>query len=170
MRDYLNSNEKNQFMVLSSILQNIEGIRNEGTDGPKIVHMLEAWKARDNMTKDEHRSLKMAETYLRKFVNSVFDRQSSKEQETIVKKLRKYDFRLVDDYTMQQIHRDMKDKLKHAVVPREQFYNWCRDIMDSKCNGCEKDWNTCDLHQVFEENFIPESGWCLKNCKFAYKK
>lgn len=41
MRDYLNSSERNQFMVLQSILQLIEGGRNEGMNGPKISIILE---------------------------------------------------------------------------------------------------------------------------------
>ncbi|WP_411844573.1 DUF5651 domain-containing protein [Schinkia azotoformans] len=39
----------------------------------------------------------------------------------------------------------------------------------SHCNGCTKGWNTCTLHQVFEDNFISESGFDYNNCKYAYK-
>ncbi|MBG9548329.1 DUF5651 domain-containing protein [Cytobacillus firmus] len=170
MRDYLNSQEKNQFMVIASILQLMEGVRrNAGVDGPKIGTMREEWVARGNMTKDEHRSLKMAETYLRKFISSVYDRLSPKDQKIIDKKLMKFDFKLIDDYTLQQINRDVANKMVNAVVPRQQFYDWCADIMHVKCNGCKKDWNTCELYEVFEDNFVPESGFDCKNCKFAYE-
>jgi hypothetical protein len=126
MRDYLNSIEKNQFMVLQSVTQLMDGLRNSGVDGPKIESMLEEWKKRDNITKDEHKNLKT-------------------------------------------VNRDIKDKMQYAVMPRQQFYDWCVDIMEVKCNGCTKDWNTCDLHQVFENNFVPESGFDCSNCKFAYQ-
>jgi len=169
MRDYLNSVEKNQFMVMNSILQMVIGIRNTGIDGPKLQTMREEWSKRDNLTKDEHESLKMAETYLSKFIMSVYNRLSLKEQEQIKKKLMKYDFKLVDDYTLKQVHRDIKDKMANAVMPRQQFYDWCVDIMEVKCNGCSKDWNTCPLYQIFEDNFVPESGFDCGNCKFAYK-
>jgi hypothetical protein len=66
------------------------GIRNTGVDGPKLKSMREEWTARDNMTKDEHKSLKMAETYLSKIIMSVYNRLSQKEQEQIQKKLLKY--------------------------------------------------------------------------------
>jgi hypothetical protein len=168
MRDYLNSNERNQFMVIQSILQLIEGKRNDGTDGPKISTMLEDWTKRNNMSKEEHRNLKTAETYLRKFLLSVYGRLSQKEQSVINKKIAKFDFKLVDDYTLKQVHRDIADRFVNAAVPREQFNNWCEEIMSVKCNGCTKDWNTCELHQVFEDNFIPESGFNCKNCKYAY--
>lgn len=170
MRDYLNSNEKRQFFVINSVLQMALGIRNDGQSGPQIKTMREEWKSRGNMTSEEHKQLKLAETYLSKFIMSVFNRLSKKEQEQIKKKLLRYDFKLVDDYTLTKVNRDTKDRLLNAAVPRQQFNDWCSEIMSVKCNGCTKDWNTCDLHQVFEENFIPESGWCKENCKFAYEK
>jgi hypothetical protein len=169
MRDYLNSTEKNQFMVMNSILQMIVGIRNTGVNGPKLKTMREEWSKRDNMTKEEHKSLKMSETYLSKFIMSVYNRLSPKEQEQIQKKLLKYDFKLVDDFTLQKVNRDIKDKMNHAVMPRQQFYDWCVEIMNVKCNGCTKGWNTCDLHQVFENNFVPESGFNCSNCKYSYQ-
>jgi hypothetical protein len=171
MRDYLNSFEKNQFMVLISILQLMDGTRNNsGVDGPKIGTMLQEWTSRNNMTKHEHKSLKMSETYLKKFVSSVYDRLSPKEQQVIDKKILKFDFKLVDDFTLKQVMRDIKDKMNHAVMPRQQFYDWTCEIMQVKCNGCTKDWNTCDLHQVFHNNFVPESGFDCANCKYAYRK
>jgi hypothetical protein len=169
MRDYLNSIEKNQFMVMNSVLQMVIGIRNTGVDGPKLQSMREEWSKRDNMTKDEHKSLKMAETYLSKFIMSVYNRLSPKEQEQIQKKLLKYDFKLVDDFTLKQVNRDIKDRMVNAVMPRQQFYDWCVEVMNAKCNGCTKEWNTCDLHQVFDNNFVPESGYDCRNCKYAYQ-
>lgn len=170
MRDYLNSLEKNQFMVLLSVVQLFEGKRNTGIDGPKMNTMLEEWSKKDNLTKDEHRSLKTANTYLSKFLNSVYERLSPKEQKVVEKKLAKYDFRLVDDFTLQKVNRDITNRMVNAVVPRQQFYDWCEEIMEAKCKNCNKDWNTCNLNQVFEDNFVPESSYSLKNCKFAYRK
>lgn len=169
MRDYLNANEKNQFMVLQSIVQMIDGLRNSGADGPKLISMLEEWSNHNNMTKDEHKNLKTAETFLRKFLGSVYERLSKKEQDIIRKKIMKFDFKLVDDYTLKQVNRNIQDRFVNAAVPREQFYKWTEEIMSVKCNGCTKDGNTCELNQVFEDNFIPESGWNCDNCKFAYR-
>ncbi|WP_284037440.1 DUF5651 domain-containing protein [Neobacillus sp. 114] len=168
MKDYLNKFETNQFMVMNSILQSILGIKNSGVDGPKLKTMREEWAKGGNLTKEEHRSLKTIETYMEKFIMSVYNRLSPKEQEKIQKKLFKYAFQLVDDYTFQKMSRDAQDKIQNAVMPRQQFYNWCKEIMAAKCNGCTKDWNTCDLYEVFEDNFVPESGFDCKNCKFAY--
>jgi hypothetical protein len=168
MRDYLNANEKNQFMVMQSILQVIEGKRNGGVDGPKIGSMLESWTKSNNMSKEEHKNLKMSETYLKKFITSVYGRLSSKERSTIEKKVMKFDFKLVDDYTLKQVFRDIQDSMANAVVPRQQFYDWTKEIMCVKCDGCTKDWNECELHTIFDNNFIPESGFDRSNCKYAY--
>ncbi|MBT2727857.1 hypothetical protein J7E63_13000 [Bacillus sp. ISL-75] len=169
MKDYLNSTEKNQFMVLQSIVQMMDGLRNSGVNGPKISSMLEDWSKRDNITKEEHKNLKTAETFLRKFLASVYERLSPKDQDVIKKKLMKFDFKLIDDFSLKQVNRDTNDKLKNAVMPRIQFYDWCTEIMNVKCNGCTKNWNECDLHQVFDNNFVPESGFDCTNCKYAYQ-
>lgn len=170
MKDYLNNTEKNQYMVLKSILQLMQGDRRDVADGPKLGTMLEEWLNHQNMTKEEHKQLKTSMTYLGKFLDSVYHRLSPKEQAAIDKKLMKFDFRLIDDYTLKQITRDINDRFVNAVVPREQFYKWTEELMCVTCQGCTKDWNTCELHKVFEENFIPESGFNLPNCKFAYEK
>lgn len=168
MKDYFNTTQRNQYMVLAAIMQLMEGKRHGEIGGTKLGTMLEEWKKRDDMTKDEHKQLKTAMTYLRKFLDSVYDRLGKKEQAIIDKKLAKFDFKLVDDYTLKQVFRDIEDRFVNAAVPREQFYKWTEEMMCIKCNGCTKDWNTCDLHQVFDDNFIPESGYNLPNCKYAY--
>ncbi len=170
MKDYLNKTETSQFMVLNSVLQWVLGIKNTGVDGPKLKPMREEWMKRGNLTKDEHRWLKLTETYMEKAVMSIYNRQALKQQEQINKKLFKYDFQLVDDYTFQKMSRDAQDKIQNAVVPRQQFYDWCEKIMSIECNGCEKDWNTCNLHQVFDSNLVPESDFDCKNCKYAYSQ
>lgn len=170
MKDYLNTKEKNQFMVILSILQLLEGVRNTGVDSPKVETILKEWTQRDNMTKEEHKSLKTAETYLKKFATSVYERLDPKEQKVIRKKLTKFDFKLVDDFTLKQIYRDMSDRMVNAVLPRQQFYTWCEEIMNVKCKNCTKDWKTCELHHSFEYNFVPESSYNLKNCRYAYRK
>jgi hypothetical protein len=110
----------------------------------------------------------MAETYMEKFIMSVYKRLSPKQQEQINKKLFKYAFQLVDDYTFQKISRDAQDKIQNAVVPGQQFYDWCSEIMKVECHGCTKNWNECQLHDVFHDNFIPESSFNCINCKYAY--
>lgn len=73
------------------------------------------------------------------------------------------------DYTLQKVYRDINDRMQYAVVPRGEFYKWCKEIMECNCKGCIKDWKECRLHRVFEDDFVPESTWNLNNCRYAYK-
>jgi hypothetical protein len=130
----------------------------------------EDWKDRDFLTKEEGKNIKTAHTFMLKFVTGVLGRIDKKEHSKIMKKLEKFDFRIVDEYTWQKINRDATDRLKNAVVPREQFNNWCEEIMTCNCKECNKHWSECKLYEVFEDNFIPESGHDLENCKFRYNE
>lgn len=168
MKDYLNATERNQYFVLKAISQLMEGKRHGDGQSVKLGTMMEEWMKRDNMTKEEHKQLKTSMTYLNKFLDNVYSRMSQKEKDVMKKKLDKFDFKLVDDYTLKQVFRDIEDRFVNAAVPRQQFYKWTEEIMCVKCNGCTKNHNECELHQVFEDNFIPESGHNLLNCKFAY--
>lgn len=171
MKDYLNAEEKNQIMVLMSILQVMNGNRNLGKENPaKIETMIESWNNRKNLTKEEQKDLKMSNTYLNKFCKSVLDRLDPKEKELLDKRLIKFDFRLVDDFTLKRVYRDINDKMVNAVIPREQFYKWCEEIIDINCKGCNKCWKDCELHTIFEDNFVPESTWNLENCRYAYQE
>lgn len=146
----------------------MENVKSNATDAPKIVDMLEDWTKRENLTKEEHRALKTAETNLKKFCESVYARVNPKEQEQLKKKLTSFDFRLIDDFTLQRVYRDISDRMKIAAVPREQFLDWCEEIMECNCKNCNKDWSKCRLHEVFENNFVPESSWGKQNCRYAY--
>lgn len=171
MKTYLNAEQKNQFMVLMSINQQFTGNRTMGIRNPgEIKSLVEQWEKSNNLTKDEKRSLKMVDTYLKKFIDSVLNRVDKREKEQLLKRIERFDFRLVDDFMLQKVYRDLKDKMKYAVVEREDFYNWCEQIMHVNCKNCTECWEKCELHQVFEDNMVPESTHELDNCRFAYVK
>lgn len=166
MKDYMGAEERNQLLVFMSIIQLMQGSRS--ITNQKIKPMLEDWASRNNLTKEEHKYLKTAETYMDKFCKSVYSRMGEKEKEQIDKRILKFDFRLVDEYTLQKVYRDINERMKIAAVPRQQFESWCSEIMDIKCNGCNGNWKDCELHKIFEDNFVPESTWGLENCRYAY--
>lgn len=166
MKDYLNRDEKNQIVTLMAVAQQIEGIRTlTGKEGKPIW---EAWKDRGFLTKDEGKSIKTAHTYLLKFFKSVLNRVNSREEGLILKQLAKFDFKIIDDFTINKIFRDITNRMQNAVVPRVQFENWCSEIMSCNCKGCQKHWDKCELYTVFEDNFVPEGGYNLENCKYSY--
>jgi len=169
MKDYLNAEERNQMMVIGSLIRSFDNCKGTKSDAPKIITIAEQWDQRGNITTDERKSLKMASTYLHKFWKSTYDRMGNKEQEVLKKKLSSYDFRLMDDYTFQRICTDMGDKVNFVAVEREHFGKWCEEIMCANCKDCMKHWSDCELHNVLNDNLIPDSTWSLDNCRYAYK-
>ena len=156
LKDYFNAQEVNDFMTLKFV-------------GYMAGKVMKEWGDRGNLTKEETTQLKYVSTYAEKFFNSVGSRLDVKEKTKIAKRLSKFDFRIVDEYMMNKVDRDMTDKLQYAVMPREQFDTFCGEIMDVRCSGCDKPWQDCELHDVFENNLAPEpTGYEKVNCRFAY--
>ena len=170
MKDYLSAEERNQIMVIGSILGSFDNCKNVGVDAPKIVDIAQQWDNRGNITTEERRSLRTAHTYLQKFFKSVVERMCDKEQKVLYKKLSNYDFRLLDDFTFNRVCNDMSDKIKFVAIDREDFGKWCEEIMHVNCKGCDKNHSECQLHKIFDENFIPENDWGLDNCRYAYDR
>jgi hypothetical protein len=157
LKDYLNAAEMNSFMFVTYLLETISMMR-------------EDWTKRCNITKEEHRALKTAETNLLKFHDNVLARLSNSELVKITKKRSKFKVRILDNFTMDMLERDFKKKLVNAVVPRDQFQDWTEQMMEVTCKNCTKHHDSCRLHEIFQDNFIPESTWGLENCRFAYKE
>jgi hypothetical protein len=156
VKDYFNTMEANDFMV----------IRYGGKMAEKV---LKEWGARGQLTKEEAKFLKYMATYGEKFFNEVGNRLSLKERVKINKRLAKFDFRLVDDYNSQKIFREAEEAMKTAVIPRDDFEEICCYVMEHECAGCTKDWNSCWLHDAFENNMAPEpTGYEKPNCRYAY--
>lgn len=165
-RGYLNRDESNQFMVIMAAIQLINGERS--LDNRPHPPMWEEWSKREMMDKAQQKNLKMANTYLNKFVMSKLKDLDKSKQIEMLKKIQKFDFKLADDYTLKKLFRDMSDKMQFAVMKREDFYKWTEEIMTVNCLNCNKDRNKCELHRVFEDNLVPETGWNLNNCEYAY--
>lgn len=157
VKKYLSQQELNNFLLVGVLLDTAATVRKE-------------WMERGNLTKEEHKFLKTAETNMTKFYENVMNRLDNSELEKIAKKSAKFTFRILDDYTLNKLNRDTIDKMKNAAVPREQFESWCSEIMEVHCRGCTKNQEGCELNTIFEDNFVPESTWSLENCRYAYNE
>lgn len=164
MKDYLNAKERNDLLVLMTVIQLIDGKRSIKEQGGG------KWLDSSHLSVEEKKNLRTSRTYLKKFCESVYNRMSIKEKDVIDKKFFKFDFRLVDDFTLDKIYRDRNNKMAHAVMPREQFQDWTELIMNVECKNCSKDHKVCHLHDIFQDNFIPESTHKLINCRYSYTK
>lgn len=167
-RGYYNTSEHNVFMMLTTINMLLNGER--GIDGKRTKPVWELWTDSKIMTPAQKKNIKMASTYFGKFVNDVFNNNLDiTTKQKILKQLTKYDFRLIDDYTVKQIYNLMKSSTKEFKVEHDMFLDLVEAKMEMTCKGCTKDRNECKLREFFEEKFVPginEGEEC--NCEYSY--
>lgn len=176
-RGYLKHDEMNNFLVIHVMSQLISGRKKAPTAKPTdtITPMWEEWSERGIMTKEQKKNLKTAFTYLRKFVDDVFDNNLDiKTKDNIVRKSANWAFRLMDDYTVQKLYA-MLDRQKDICITTDEFYDLLESKMHLTCNGCTKNRCECEFHTFLESKFVPPMNERLKgedeiNCEYAYKK
>ena len=164
-RGYLNREERNSIMVFIATMQLIEGIRN--LEGKATEPLWDDWTKRGMMTKEGKKNLKLAHTYLKKFINNTLENVDKKENNIIAEKSDVFDFKLIDDYTLKKIYRDITDNSKFAVMKREDFINCVEDLASVNCVGCTKDYKECPLYDVFEDVMCGENNYNEDNCPYA---
>lgn len=157
MKDYLNKEETHSFLLIGFLNDELHNIK-------------ENWGKRNFLTKDELKFISYTQTYFKKFYESVINRLNKEEVTKLYKRLSKFQFRVIDEYTTKKLERDINDKARYAVVKREHFEYLCEDIMEIYCKNCKTHFSECDLYKIFDDNFIPESGWDKENCRYAYEE
>lgn len=167
-RGYLNRDELNVFMMLSSLSMLIAGERNLNLK--KSPPIWDTWIEKGIMTPEQKKNLKTAHTFFNKFINDVFNNNldiTSKDK--IIAQLTKFDFRLTDDYTIKKIYKLMESASKEFHLNQDEFFDLVEAKMEFSCKGCTKDRNTCETRILFESRFIPpvnEGSQC--NCEYSY--
>lgn len=136
----------------------------------KSAVIREEWDKRDNLTKEEHRALKTAQTYLTKFYNSLIGRLDTKEVQKIMKRTSDFELKIIDKFTLKRMQGTWQEEMKIAHVDREEFEDYADQVLQIKCKGCRKHFSQCNLHEMFYNNFIHESGFNLENCRYAYSE
>jgi hypothetical protein len=91
---------------------------------------------------------------------------SATELKRLNKQLIKFDYKLVDDYTMQKIFRDMNDRLKYITIERDKFIDVLEDIAQVRCVGCKEHYETCPIYKVLDDIMTPYLGE-QPNCPYA---
>lgn len=158
LKDYLNKTERDNFIMFGYI-----------TDF--IYDFLTDWKQRGNLTKEEETNLKYTKTYSEKFYKGVLDRLNEKEVSQIMRNLKGYTCILVDNYAKDRMKKEAAEIDSKVIVGRNEFEDFCSEIMAVRCKGCTQHFSKCkDLYDMFHNNSVPESGYDLPNCKYAYVK
>lgn len=167
-RGYLNRDEFNTFMMLTSLNMLILGERS--ITNRRVPPMWESWVERGVMTPEQRKNLKMANTYFNKFINDVFNNNFDLvTKDKVIAQLVKYDFRLIDDHTVRQVYNLMDSATKEFHLTQDEFFDLVEAKMETSCKGCTKDRCECETRELFESKFIPpvnEGSQC--NCEYAY--
>lgn len=163
-RGYLNREEENFLMVSKAFIQMINGLRN--LDNRITGPVWEEYEKRGMITPSMQKSIKMVNTYLNKFTDELQLNLDQRENKRIEKKLMKFDFKIVDDYTMQRLFRDIKDRQKYITMDRNKFMDILEPVSGVECVGCKKDYKSCQLCKAFEDICIPHIGE-KENCPYA---
>lgn len=163
-RTYLQEEEKNSYMVAKTFIQMLEGKRTFKNKRSK--EMWEEWTKRGMMTKSMHKNLKTAYTYLKKFCYELEENLEETEKIKLAKKLEKFEYKLVDDYTCKKLLRNIKDNFKYAVIERDKLIDCLEDIAAIRCVGCTDDHNKCSIFKMLDDISIPYSGE-EPNCPYA---
>ena len=154
MRDYLTAEEKNFYMISKAFLQYCDGIRSlEPSNGCNKIW--EDWKARGMLTTEMQGNLKRVYTYLRKFCYELEVNLSKTEQEVLKKRIDKFDYKLIDDYTVKKLLRDVSNNMKYAVIERDKFEPILQDIAAVRCVGCKCNYEKCPLYKMLDDIMVP---------------
>lgn len=140
-------------MVTKAFIQALNGERNIG--GKITEEVWNDWDKRGMMTSTMQKNLKLVRTYLSKFCCELEENLNKYEQDKLRKQLMKFDYKLLDDYTLQKVFRDMKDKMRYAIIERQLFEPTLEAIAEINCVGCTKDYKECPYHHMFDDLLIP---------------
>lgn len=168
-REYLTAEEKNFYMISKAYIQYCDGQRSLESNNT-MENIWDVWKAHGMLTGSMQRNLKMVYSYMRKFCAELEVNLSKTEQERLQKQLNKFDYKLLDDYTVKKILRDIHDNIQYAVIKRERFEPILQDIAAVRCVGCTCNYEKCDLYKMFDDISIPyvkEEPNCPYACNLA---
>lgn len=167
-REYLSAPEKNFYMISKAFIKSINGERNlENTITDEIWV---EWGRRGMITPSMQKSLKLVKTHLQKFCYEVEENLAKTELDKLNKQLCRFDYRLVDDYTVQKLLRDITNNMKYAVMERQKLAPILEDIAAVRCVGCTCNYEKCDLFKMLDDisvAYVAEEPTCPYACHLA---
>lgn len=173
-RGYLRQEEANAIIMTASVHQLLMGIRTLHGDGDNIP-MWEKFGKSGIITKEQIKNLKMATTYMNKFLDGIIiDNLDRKSKQMIAKRIAKWELRVVDDYQVKKLE-NMLAKSGERTLTLEEFFEFVDARLYADCKGCKKNRNDCKLRDFYEANFIPPvedlgmiKGEVACNCEYSY--
>lgn len=151
-------------MISKAFIQTIEGQRN--LDNKITSDIWVEWSKRGMITPGMQKNLKLVHTYLKKFCYEIEENLNSHELSKLNKQLMKFDYKLIDDYTVKKLLRDVNDHIKYAVIEREKLEDVLVDIAEVRCVGCKSDYRGCAIYKLLDDISTPYLGE-EPNCPYA---
>lgn len=148
-RQYLNAEEKNFYMISKSFIQMINGERNLNN---KITNEIWVeWSRKGMLTSSMQKNIKLVRSYLIKFCDELEENLDEVERSKLEKQLIKFDYRLIDDYTIKKLFRDLEATYKYVVMEREKFVPIIEELAEIKCVGCTDDYKSCVIYKALDD-------------------
>lgn len=150
MKDYLNKEERKDVCFVAGIAGLIDD-------------MLEKW----NMTKEEHKYLSSARTFLYKWLDLLFSRLEKNYAEKLLRDLKVNEIVMLPNYEAKRRFNEALQQIKEddVIIKYETLLNLIEHALVG-CTNCKKDFNNCDIYQVFIEMEVepfdcnPPKGVC----------
>ncbi|MEG2412596.1 MAG: DUF5651 domain-containing protein [Clostridium sp.] len=163
-REYLNAEEKNIYMISKAFIQMLNGERNLQN---KITNEIwQEWEKRGMITSSMKKNIKMVKTYLNKFCYEIEENLNETENKKLKKQLEKFDYKLIDDYTVSKLMRDVNNNIKYAVIERDKLNEVLEDIAEVRCVACTIDYRECAIFKMLDDISTPYCGE-EPNCPYA---
>lgn len=156
MKDYLSKDERVQLLFLKKYMDNINRI-------------LEEWGIRNNLSKEEVKSLKSARTWGEKAFDSIKRRLNPTAEKTFWNSIKDAYIRVHDEYAMKRYSKHLSSKLNDEYEKNRDYYRLVELILDKNCKNCQMHCTGCEIYKEFEEHCIPEPlGYDSGKCRYAY--
>ena len=167
-RRYLNDEERNIYVVLSSIANELNGefVRKDNSKVETLKSLAEKWEDKNFITKEERKNLKSAASFLNKFLNSVYARMDKKTQEMLMKKFISAEFKINDVYFENLIKRYFKERNEHVVLSYETIDTVVEDLAAVYCVKCNHNYQKCPIYELYDKCGYQKLGE-KDNCPFA---
>ncbi|WP_446715372.1 DUF5651 domain-containing protein [Caloramator sp. Dgby_cultured_2] len=63
---------------------------------------------------------------------------------------------MIETKSKEQLQKELLSKVE---LDREDFYNWCEQIIDINCKNCRKNHQECKLYDLLDKYEVPDSSF-----------
>lgn len=153
-RDYLNRDERNNFVAFNVIMDLAEELLKSSA-----------------FAKEDITNLKKALTWGTKFCQGAFKKLNKSAQKTVENSFKNTSVFVDDLYKLRLKEKQRNCQLDAADDSNEDYLNLVSSIFDKCCKNCKDcNYQQCDFYKNFEENMIPELDGAVQcgKCRYSF--